>query len=453
VEELFDCIQEKRWELKKPVKDSLHEATGFHNLFWSPEIAPRVLKPEDRSILGKTFYLSVPAEFRPDTGQMIREELRGLIESHWGKIEDPIEDPKENTWLTAAKQKGEWDEFTSLFQNAYRRNLKKIERSDAMIVYWETGRSFAGIASDTWAAYVKGIPIYIIAPGGRRDVSSWLLGISSKVFGSKEELVQYLDGEEIQIRDRIVDTDRVLKSFEQLVKTGFLEEAVQGILKILTLQLHSSSPMEGDVLQGMIKKIEAILKILPEIEDHSIRGQILSTFIHYWEKAPSKEVRELVHPFIFQMVAQTFSDFLPKGRSVDSLPSIVGFPFGVSLKTVLDRFDRLIQESLVYAPYLDQEIVIVLNPEEIKSDLLKKKIEELKLKRPDIKIQVWIHVDLLSDREKFELALATKNLSIDGIVLGHFDGKSPETREVAFFRLLLGMSRIIDVYPGQDFSY
>ena len=78
-------------------------------------------------------------------------------------------------------------------------DLKLIEdESDALIVYYdESARRGAGTVSEAQFAYIKGIPIFLVAeyPTEKElldDVSGWLLSLCTKHFTNFEDLYEYL---------------------------------------------------------------------------------------------------------------------------------------------------------------------------------------------------------------------------------------------------------------------
>ena len=79
-------------------------------------------------------------------------------------------------------------------------DLKLIEdQSDALIVYYdESARRGAGTVSEAQFAYLKNIPIFLVADYPtihdlHKDISGWLIALSTKIFTNFEDLYQYLD--------------------------------------------------------------------------------------------------------------------------------------------------------------------------------------------------------------------------------------------------------------------
>lgn len=79
-------------------------------------------------------------------------------------------------------------------------DLKLIkENSDALIVYYdESARRGAGTVSEAQFAYLLNIPIFLVADYATMDelhknVSGWLLALTTKYFISFEDLYSYLD--------------------------------------------------------------------------------------------------------------------------------------------------------------------------------------------------------------------------------------------------------------------
>ena len=144
-------------------------------------------------------YLSGAIEYAPDHGRAWRAAITPFLESVGHSIYDPARDEKKN--LTDEELAGfrAW-KMADLprFQNTIRKiiayDLDWIEqKTDYIICYWdEHVLKGAGTQAELTFAHRRGIPVYLVLGMPLERVSGWILGCSTEVFSSFEQLQSFL---------------------------------------------------------------------------------------------------------------------------------------------------------------------------------------------------------------------------------------------------------------------
>ena len=129
------------------IVDDIHQGTPLEGLLWHPGTRPT--EKRLKGIKGNKFYISVPTESSFDYGDLLRQRIIRDIEERDGEAIDPLDNLSENIELTCLKQVGRINEFFDMFRKAYKRNLRKIAASDALIVFCDPRKRYVGTASDT----------------------------------------------------------------------------------------------------------------------------------------------------------------------------------------------------------------------------------------------------------------------------------------------------------------
>lgn len=144
-------------------------------------------------------YLSGAIEYAPDHGRAWRAALMPFLKSLGHEFYDPAHDEKKNltdeerasfrTWKTADLQR-----FKQTIRKIIAWDLKWIaERTDYIICFWdEHAGKGAGTQGELTLAHYLGIPVYLVAGIPIERISGWILGCSTEVFSSFEELQSFL---------------------------------------------------------------------------------------------------------------------------------------------------------------------------------------------------------------------------------------------------------------------
>jgi hypothetical protein len=146
-------------------------------------------------------YLSGAIEFSPDHGRAWRAAITPFLESLGHQVYDPALDVKKNLNDEEVAHFRSW-KHTDLTR--FRATIRKIidydldriaDRTDFIVCLWdEFAQRGAGTQAELTIAYRMNIPVYLIAATPISNVSGWILGCSTAIFGSVEELQADLPG-------------------------------------------------------------------------------------------------------------------------------------------------------------------------------------------------------------------------------------------------------------------
>lgn len=140
-------------------------------------------------------YLSGSIEYSPDQGRAWRASITPFLQSLGCEVYDPASDEKKNLDDFERKYFRSWKttdlaRFQATLRKIIRYDLDLIEyKADFLIVYWDeyAGRG-AGTQAEVSMAYRRGIPIYLVAAMPIAEISGWILGCSTEIFHSFEDL-------------------------------------------------------------------------------------------------------------------------------------------------------------------------------------------------------------------------------------------------------------------------
>jgi hypothetical protein len=144
-------------------------------------------------------YLSGSIEYSLDYGKSWRAELTPFLRDLGHEVYDPALDEKKNLEDTEVRTFRLWKR-TDLprFQQTIRKiiawDLDWIEyKSDYIICYWDAAAARgAGTQGELTFAHRLGVPVYMVLGTPREQVSGWILGCATEVFGSFKDLQSFL---------------------------------------------------------------------------------------------------------------------------------------------------------------------------------------------------------------------------------------------------------------------
>jgi hypothetical protein len=86
------------------------------------------------------------------------------------------------------------DRYTEIVRELIDRDCSEIaERSDYLICNWdESAQRGAGTKGELTMARYVGKPVYMVTQMNHQDIPGWVLGCASRIFGSFEELQNFL---------------------------------------------------------------------------------------------------------------------------------------------------------------------------------------------------------------------------------------------------------------------
>lgn len=143
-------------------------------------------------------YLAGAIEYAPDHGRAWRASLTPFLKSLGHSVYDPVQDEKKDltdeeitnfrAWKTA-----DLPRFQQTIRKIIAYDLDWIEqRTDYIICYWdEHVLKGAGTQGELTFAHRLGIPVYLVAGMPTERISGWILGCSTEIFSSFEQLQSY----------------------------------------------------------------------------------------------------------------------------------------------------------------------------------------------------------------------------------------------------------------------
>jgi hypothetical protein len=144
-------------------------------------------------------YLSGAIEYSPDHGRAWRAAITPFLESLGHEVYDPALDVKKNLSAAEVANFRGW-KLTDL--GRFQATVRKIidydldwiaNRTDFIVCLWDQhAQKGAGTQAELTFAYRINIPVYLVVMMPITQVSGWILGCSTAVFESFEELQREL---------------------------------------------------------------------------------------------------------------------------------------------------------------------------------------------------------------------------------------------------------------------
>src|SRR3954468_4879525 len=143
-------------------------------------------------------YLSGAIEYSPDRGRAWRASITPFLQSLDHSVYDPAHDEKKNltddeiasfrAWKTADLAR-----FQQTIRKIIAWDLDWIEqRTDFIICYWdEHVLKGAGTQAELTLAHRLDIPVYLVAAMPVERISGWILGCSTEIFSSFDQLQSF----------------------------------------------------------------------------------------------------------------------------------------------------------------------------------------------------------------------------------------------------------------------
>ena len=145
-------------------------------------------------------YLSGAIEYSPDYGRHWRSQITPFLRAQGHEVYDPARDEKKNLEEVEVKHFREWkhtdlERFQATIRKIIAYDLDRIEReTDAIVCYWDEHCSRgAGTQGELTVAHRLGMPVYLVAAMPVEKISGWILGCSTRIFRSMEELQAHFE--------------------------------------------------------------------------------------------------------------------------------------------------------------------------------------------------------------------------------------------------------------------
>jgi hypothetical protein len=160
------------------------------------------------------FYLSGGMEYKTNNGTVWRDWITPELEKHHHDAISPTKlelrgeekrDVPIQVYLSELKTDRKFEDIRQLVrENLFRKDIFAIQMSDAIIVFYdESVQQGAGTQCEAWEAFREGKPIYLVTEFPVEKVPTWLIGETTQLFTSFEELLEYLSEHSHIIRDQM----------------------------------------------------------------------------------------------------------------------------------------------------------------------------------------------------------------------------------------------------------
>jgi len=145
-------------------------------------------------------YLAGAIEHAPDNGSAWRKEITEFLSKNLSHtVYDPtveefqILTPEESSQFRELKQKN-LPRFKSVVSKLIDHDLKTLTSSiDYVICYWDQYvLNGGGTHGEVTVSYHYDIPVYLVAGMPTEKISGWILGCSSQVFATFNDLENFL---------------------------------------------------------------------------------------------------------------------------------------------------------------------------------------------------------------------------------------------------------------------
>ena len=144
-------------------------------------------------------YLSGAIEYAPDGGEEWREEMTSWLKKH---LNHTVFNPAIPSSVLTQEERAnfrrwkvdDFFRFRATVRKLIQRDLEAIvKKIDYVICHWERGvLRGGGTHGELTMAYYFGKRIYMVLGMPRGEVSSWILGCTTEVFDSFNQLKKYL---------------------------------------------------------------------------------------------------------------------------------------------------------------------------------------------------------------------------------------------------------------------
>ena len=159
-------------------------------------------RPAPDTIPSKQVYLAGAIEYAPDGGKVWRREMETFLrnELHLSVFNPCINEvallsPEENSNFRDWKQ-SDRERFLPVIRRIIDHDLANVvNHTEFIVCYWDEYVSMgAGTAGELTAAYMHGVPVYLVLGIPRVRLSSWAAGCATHIFEDFDELKRFLLG-------------------------------------------------------------------------------------------------------------------------------------------------------------------------------------------------------------------------------------------------------------------
>jgi hypothetical protein len=152
--------------------------------------------------MSKRVYLSGGMEYAPNEGRDWRRDLQQWFEQELGwKVFNPNDESEHflARYLPAGSdfrtmKTDDPDGFQRIVRQIVDLDCREIAaRSDCVVCYWDQGAmQGAGTKGEITMATYHGKPVYLVTSFPFQEIPGWVLGCTTMIFGSFEQLKDFL---------------------------------------------------------------------------------------------------------------------------------------------------------------------------------------------------------------------------------------------------------------------
>lgn len=144
-------------------------------------------------------YLAGAIEYAPDFGRAWRRDITPFLRDELGhRVYDPAEDERKS--LTEEEQRNlrswkttDFDRFQTAIRKIIEWDIGILSCAEYVVCFWDQhAPKGGGTPSELTLAYRLGIPVYLVTPLDRLEISGWILACCRKTFANFDELKDFL---------------------------------------------------------------------------------------------------------------------------------------------------------------------------------------------------------------------------------------------------------------------
>lgn len=139
-------------------------------------------------------YLAGPIEYVNDFGINWREEYDTDLDKlnilcvHPHELQKAIISEQE----LADLKKKDVELFIHKMRYLIHLDLRHVTTSDFIVIKWD-GEKTTGTIGEAQAAFLAGVPVYLVSTISKKEIPGWFLACCTEVFSTKEDLLSFLE--------------------------------------------------------------------------------------------------------------------------------------------------------------------------------------------------------------------------------------------------------------------
>jgi len=145
------------------------------------------------------FYLSGGMEYKENLGKGWRDVITRELAKVGHEAIDPVKIEEQSETATTynwseEKKASDLGSYKSMVRKyMFRKDMQAIQECDAVILNYDLSvQKGAGSLAEAWEAFREGRPVYVFTDFPIKQVPGWLIGESTEIFRTREEVVKYV---------------------------------------------------------------------------------------------------------------------------------------------------------------------------------------------------------------------------------------------------------------------